>query len=68
MKCFLYLSRFCHSYKEWRGGLYIQDNEKCTSEKVLVDIGEPLHQPRFDSTLTEDDIPARLVTWSLTRR
>jgi hypothetical protein len=23
----------------WPGGLYIQNNEKCTSEKVLVDIG-----------------------------
>lgn len=39
------------SYKERPGGLYIQNNEKCTSEKVLVDIGKPPDNRDLMSTL-----------------
>lgn len=49
--------RNCHSFMGASGGLYIQDNEKCTSEKVLVDIDEPPDEPRFDvDFLAECDI------------
>lgn len=50
------------------GGLFIQGNEKCTSEKVLVDIGEPPDEPRFDVDVWPSATSCKLSHVELTSR
>lgn len=52
-------------YKESPGGLFIQNNEKCTSEKVLVHIDKPPDNRDLMSTSRRGRHHACLVTWSL---